>query len=502
MNFCNFHLKSCAIFAVILQFFNQRVAGFAFEQCNVTRSCWYHPPECDENNIQLCLSGVEWQMLPEGIFIQLEAHVADLDQTRPFYAALGFSFNQRMDDDTVFECVVPHTGEGKVQISFNDETFNQVLPQATSVLLTEETTSYVDGVITCSGKLLLDNRHLVDNSSQFMVHDLETGSYHLLFARGSADVFTLEKDIHSTNDGTQFPWMSDTKVSFCRTNCSSPNLYQIDEMRQTYNVDRYWRYRIAVWHGILLIFAWWVLGSTGILIARYFKPLFPRSKLLGTAVWFQLHRDMMIASVLIQIVCVFFIFYQAGWTWYQCSYMCTSDDFSKKMHAITGFAATVLAIFQPIFALFRPSPASNFRVFFNWGHWFHGMFAWALASTTIVLSLPMGKTGLNRMFGRAPNWIVAGYMLFFVACNLILEIITISSNRDKIESGIQPHRFTVGPMGMALANLNTPIKDAPIPVPKKTKTRVTVVIIHLIVSFGVTITFAVMLFKALWCHSP
>lgn len=168
--------------------------------------------------------------------------------------------------------------------------------------------------------------------------------------------------------------------------------------------------------GILLMFAWWVLGSTAILISRYFKPLFPRNKLLGTAVWFQvdchvhrgnsdvfvfqLHRDMMILSVIIQVVCVLFIFYQAGWTWYQCSYMCTSDvestwvgksttselqDFSKKMHGITGFTATVLALLQPVFGLLRPSPTSSIRPIFNWGHWFIGMFSWAVACKLFIL---------------------------------------------------------------------------------------------------------------------
>ncbi|CAL2033057.1 unnamed protein product [Caenorhabditis brenneri] len=501
MSINDFRHTNCLFLFFIVFFSNQPVSSFSFEQCNVTRSCWFHPPECSAENLAACQSGVEWQMLPEGLFLQLEAKVHDLDQTRPFYAALGFSFNQRMDDDTVFECVVPHTGDGKVQISFNDETFNQVLPQASSVLLTEGTTSYVDGVLTCSAKLLLDNRPLISNDTQFMVHDLETGSYHLLFARGSANKYTLEKDIHSTNDGQQFPWMSDERVSFCRTNCSSPNLYHIGEMRQTYNMSRYWRYRIAVWHGILLMFAWWVLGSTAILISRYFKPLFPRNKLLGTAVWFQLHRDMMILSVIIQVICVVFIFYQAGWVWYQCSYMCTSDDFAKKMHAITGFTATVLALLQPVFGFLRPSPTSSIRPIFNWGHWFIGMFSWSVASATIVLALPMGKTGLNRIYGHVPNWIVLGYILFFIGCNLILEVITIASNKNKIE-GIQPHRFTVGPMGMALANLNTPIKDAPIEVPKRTNARVTVVLVHLVVSLSVNIAFAVMLFRALWSHSP
>lgn len=48
----------------------------------------------------------------------------------------------------------------------------------------------MDGVLTCSAKLLLDNRPLIDNDTQFMVHDLESGSYHLLFARGSANKYS------------------------------------------------------------------------------------------------------------------------------------------------------------------------------------------------------------------------------------------------------------------------------------------------------------------------
>ena len=94
------------------------------------------------------------------------------------------------DDDTVVDCVQPHNGPGKVQISFNDATFNEVLPQASSVLLKDTSSLLEDGVLTCSAKLLLDNRQLAYNDSQFKVHDLETGSYYLLFARGNADQFS------------------------------------------------------------------------------------------------------------------------------------------------------------------------------------------------------------------------------------------------------------------------------------------------------------------------
>ncbi|VDM80970.1 unnamed protein product, partial [Strongylus vulgaris] len=118
-------------------------------------------------------------------------------------------------------------------------------------------------------------------------------------------------------------------------------------------VERYWRYRIAVLHGVALIFAWWVLGSSAILIARFFKPLFPRKKLLGTAVWFQLHRDLNVIALILEVLAVFFIFWQASWVWYECSYKCTLEDFSKKMHAITGMIAMVLALSQPFLAMLR-----------------------------------------------------------------------------------------------------------------------------------------------------
>lgn len=157
--------------------------------------------------------------------------------------------------------------------------------------------------------------------------------------------------------------------------------------------------------------AWWILGSSAILIARYFKPLFPRQKLCGTAVWFQLHRDLNIIALVLQILAVIFIYYQAGWVWYECSYLCTSDvsnllgkyfipsviqDFSKKMHAITGFFATCLALSQPIFAFFRPSPHSKYRIFFNWLHWFVGMAAWSFASKITLVIIKQPRTQAQR----------------------------------------------------------------------------------------------------------
>ncbi|VDO53338.1 unnamed protein product [Haemonchus placei] len=255
--------------------------------------------------------------------------------------------------------------------------------------------------------------------------------------------------------------------------------------------------------GVALIFAWWVLGSSAILIARYFKPLFPRKKLLGTAVWFQFHRDLFLISLVLQILAVIFIFWQANWVWYQCSYQCTPKDFSKKMHAIVGVIATVLAATQPLSAFLRPSPNSRYRFIFNWTHWLVGMTAWGFASTAMILSLPMGKTGLNSYYGYAPNWVMGGYILFFIGINVVMEMLA-TNNEPRMEknvSELKPHRFIVGPNGMALSHLNGPAVESPLAPPTHGKARLFFFFLHLIVALGVAITITVMLVKILLSHS-
>lgn len=45
--------------------------AFSFEGCNTTQSCWFHPPNCGENERAKCISGVRWSTEPNGIKIQV-----------------------------------------------------------------------------------------------------------------------------------------------------------------------------------------------------------------------------------------------------------------------------------------------------------------------------------------------------------------------------------------------------------------------------------------------
>ncbi|CAJ0959543.1 unnamed protein product, partial [Mesorhabditis belari] len=432
------------------------VNGLELNECNVTHSCWTHPPLCQQKTPNDCVSVVKWKPKgEEGYEFEISSYINTLDPSKSYWIAVGISHNQRMDDDTVFECISSPDGHHRAQISFNDETHNQVLHQATSQLLHSNEISLIDGFFKCNVTYLPDNRLKVLQEDQFKIHQIESKPFYLLFAKGSADRYTFEKDIHFMNDGPDFPWITGEMVGFCR-NCTDKSFAIIGENSIQTKVQRYWRYRIAVFHGSILIFCWWVLVSNAILIARFFKPLWPKRKLCGVAVWFQLHRLLNLVAFPLEILSVLLIFFQSGWA------------LSKKMHAITGVTATVMALLNPLVALIRPAPDSDSRPIFNWIHWFFGMFAWIFASVTILLSVPLGKTGLYSNYGPTPFYIMAGYILFFIAINILLEMITSTSDRRVIRDDSDGvHRFIVSQSGMSLSVLNGPTTEHP-------STRVTV----------------------------
>ncbi|XP_075912305.1 putative ferric-chelate reductase 1 [Petromyzon marinus] len=68
-------------------------------------------------------------------------------------------------------------------------------------------------------------------------------------------------------------------------------------------------------HGALMLVAWLSLCSVGVVLARFFKPVWPNTKLLGEKVWFQLHRGLMVLAVLTTITAFVIPFcYRLGWS--------------------------------------------------------------------------------------------------------------------------------------------------------------------------------------------
>ncbi|KAJ7370789.1 DOMON domain-containing protein frrs1L [Desmophyllum pertusum] len=137
-------------------------------------------------------------------------------------------------------------------------------------------------------------------------------------------------------------------------------------------------------HGCLMVIAWVGFASIGIFMARYMKVAFGDKVLLGTKVWFTCHRSLMVLTVLVTIIAIIIIFVHAGrWTE------------EAGAHPITGIIVLVLAVIQPIMALFRPHPGEANRYIFNWAHRGAGLSALILAVVTVFLGIRLPGASLD-----------------------------------------------------------------------------------------------------------
>ncbi|KAK6018363.1 hypothetical protein OSTOST_16056, partial [Ostertagia ostertagi] len=66
-----------------------------------------------------------------------------------------------------------------------------------------------------------------------------------------------------------------------------------------------------------------------------------------------------------------------------------------------------------------------------------------------------------------PNWVMGGYILFFIGINVVMEMLATNNEvrMEKNVSELKPHRFIVGPNGMALSHLNGPAVESPLAPP-------------------------------------
>ncbi|CAF3082951.1 unnamed protein product [Rotaria sp. Silwood2] len=134
-------------------------------------------------------------------------------------------------------------------------------------------------------------------------------------------------------------------------------------------------------HGIIMAFTWIVLVSTGILIARYFKPLWPNKKICNKAVWFAIHRAIMTSvAVLTLIAFVLILVFKKG-QWVSQHY---KVEFS---HSIVGILVISFSIIQPLMALFRCHPDEHYRFIFNYAHATVGLSAFTLSVVAIFLAM-------------------------------------------------------------------------------------------------------------------
>lgn len=162
------------------------------------------------------------------------------------------------------------------------------------------------------------------------------------------------------------------------------------------------------YHGAFMLIAWMSTVSAGVIIARYFKPDWPGSNILGQKVWFQLHRILMTLTVLLTLVGFVLPFmYRGGW--------------SKQagLHPYLGCVVMALAVIQPVMALFRPAPDASRRYIFNWMHFGIGTVAQIVAVITVFLGIHQQALHLPAPWSTG---LLGSIVVWFVLADVVLEV--------------------------------------------------------------------------------
>lgn len=175
-------------------------------------------------------------------------------------------------------------------------------------------------------------------------------------------------------------------------------------------------------HGSLMIIAWIGLTSIGIIIAKYFKPMWPNKKLFGKDLWFVWHLTCMKLTWILTLVGFILIFVDLQ-TW------------RTTTHSVLGCVVFTLASFQAIggimrfvdvrtfvkyfnFNYFRPNPKSENRPVFNWMHQSFGNVTHLLAVLCIFYAVPLPAA-------RLPNYILyilIGFVSFYFLIHFLFMV--------------------------------------------------------------------------------
>ena len=187
-------------------------------------------------------------------------------------------------------------------------------------------------------------------------------------------------------------------------------------------------YTLAHAHGTVMVIAWMLFGSTGILFARYGRSLHisGKAKILGELIWFQIHRFALCTTAIATLLGFLLVLAQGQGQWVSISY-----GGQLFAHSILGGMIVCCAQIQVWMALFRCHPESRFRFIFNWMHRITGLFAFTLSIPTIFLIcfvLPNYQSGLIAILSIWSAWVV-----------IIVVILEIVEYRSRKASALSTH---------------------------------------------------------------
>ena len=92
-----------------------------------------------------------------------------------------------------------------------------------------------------------------------------------------------------------------------------------------------------------MVLAWVFCASIGLILARYYKPMWVDNKACGQKVWFSYHRALMLCAMFLTVIgFILILVHQEG-------KFLTEPDLPKKAHPIIGLIAIICSFLNVSF---------------------------------------------------------------------------------------------------------------------------------------------------------
>ncbi|XP_033740429.1 uncharacterized protein LOC117327508 [Pecten maximus] len=327
-------------------------------ECGKTKGCF---SDCKG---QSCTYLVTWQSEPKTKTILFEIASA-VTPSVDDWIAIALSPNGKMAKSSVMMCILKN-GVVTTELGYNtDDPTYQPLTNKTEYL--SDMSGSIEGSIMRCIFQRADRVSGTLNTDSMKIFDLDK-QWYLLFAHGLAPSGVPER--HKDK-----PTKSKGKIDFQKTADTGMGKQES---------------ALVKLHGFLMILAWIILSTSGMLIARYFKPIL-RKKVNGKHLWFQVHRTCMCTVVVLTLTALIIIFIEVGGF----SKISVPDNIAYvKLHPLLGLIIVVLMLLNPMMAFFRCDHDHPYRPIFNWLHWGVAFVVQFLAGFNISFGFHLDKVNM------------------------------------------------------------------------------------------------------------
>ncbi|XP_041125824.1 putative ferric-chelate reductase 1 [Polyodon spathula] len=351
--------------------------------CGINKTCFSNPAGCDAATNADCyfMSSASPQGVSDGIQFEISGKSNG-------YVSIGFSDDTEMGNDDIYICGQDVNGNIQVQHAFSTGRLTPTIKPLENV--NNISTSFNNGVIKCS--------FITRNSISTQQRAADT-SYYIFIANGPTNGGAIQ--YHPSR-----PFITEDKVNLLGSQLASGNA----------NTPT-----IIKTHGALMLIAWMTTGSIGMISARYFKQISKGIQILGKDIWFQAHVFLMLLTVAATVTAFVLAFVSVrGW--------------SGGAHPVIGCIVMVLALIQPLIAIFRCAPDSKRRIVFNLVHAINALVIKVLAVTSIFLGLQLLDNSPNQWLLKVMGGFVGWEFLIYLILdfNLCLKKEELYENVVKI----------------------------------------------------------------------